>query len=181
MKIDTSKIESELQKLDNSIAEYEKEILNIEKMFSSISFFWQDGKSKEFFDDMYLKKNEIDVHIIDLKSYSQVYNSLVNQYKTIGNKVIYNKDMRDEMSESITDYIDKVSKIIELYDGINTFGVDDIIIQKLDTERKKMINVKDSLIEYRSKMKNIFEKITDIEVKTSSLINKLDINNLKFE
>ena len=77
MEIHIDKLKTTVLQLNHCIEEYEEIYMNFYHVVSSSSFFWNDNRSKKFYDAMYIEKNQVKTVIEELYRLKDIYNIIL--------------------------------------------------------------------------------------------------------
>ena len=75
-------------------------------------------------------------------------------------------------------YLDNTNEIIRLYDETNTYNIDNSIVLLLEKERRRAMNNKNMIIDYKDKLVDLFNNLEVIEQKVNKKIKDIDVTIL---
>ena len=178
MIVHVDKIRVELDKYNNLITKYENAYLNLYHELNSASLYWNDGNSPKFFENVDSEKNKVSNSILELKSVRDVYFYIAESYEKLGNRISFDLKYQDSIINKFNLYIDKLDKIITLYNELDlTFCAEEANL--LRTELDKLDHMKYSVTALKEKVRKIFMQIEEIEKEVHSRLSKIDIEIIK--
>jgi len=178
MKVNVSKLSSDIKRLSSFINEYEKAFLNIYNNFKEVSTYWKDPRT----DNYMLKINEelqaLNITSEELTKLKDVYNYLLDKYSKIGKKIEYNKNSVNSTIKKLDNCIFDLKQALNKYNSLDT-GVfpqfNGVIYSHIRTINYNLDSI--------SSIKMTFEKnvayINEIEENIKKMISKIDIRFVK--
>lgn len=167
MKISTSKLKC-------SVDYYEKIFLNLKKTFLDIENNWFGQSNKLFFKKIYEEQLKIEKNVIELRDIISVYNYCIQEYSTIGKKIYFDLESFDKLNNYANNCIDILSNIIFEYDNVpSKFNY------LVESQLKYFRQCYDDFIIIKQRVKNICERIKNLENVINSKLSKMNIEILK--
>ena len=109
-----------------------------------------------------------------------IYQSIVERYKSIGNKIHVNLEEKDNVLAKFNNFYDKISEIISSYNNLNLgFCAGTSIANRLNRQKQDLLKIKASLNVYKEKVKSTFEKIEEIERDINYKITNTSIEEIE--
>lgn len=176
--IDIINLKNELNKLNSLFDTYQENYLNFYNEIKNSSVYWQDVHSTKFFKDKEVEKQKLDISFDELNSLKSVYNIIIQEYEKFGNYISFDLTYREELLSDVNVYINKVTRISNLYSSLNYSFASSSIRVSLG-EQHKTINklIKDAQT-LKERLKNIMNEIDEIERKIQSKISNISISVL---
>ena len=183
VEINCVEIKNIINSLRTIIEEYEIVELNIFNQLKDSCVNWQDGNSIKFGDNIILDKEEIDIFVENLNNEIDLYNYMYNNYIRLGKKIKCNMNNKDTILYLIDNCCNKAVTIINEFNRINiSFYYSEQY--NIFEQKNKIIKVKNDLLNIRESIKDLYNKIEQIEKNINIKIKKLeemDIKKLDFD
>ena len=161
MKININKLKDYYFKINHLIEDYELNNLNyyneIEKSFS----YWNDEQSKKFYSQLMEEKNDENKNLYNMENLISIYKDIIDIYTKLGSKINYNIETKEELLNYFYIYINKINKIINLFNNID--------YDFCPNEATKLFKIKESI-------NSISKNIKSIKNNTNSIIDKIEKN-----
>lgn len=175
MKVSVSKLEVELDKLNDLAEQYQNINGNLYNEFVNASDFWKSEKSVLFFEKV--KHDDLDVKktIDEIKKISDVYKYIVQKYKEIGSTVEFNLSVYDSLLTSFDELIDNISSIIDKYSNLDySFSYNEF--SHIYNQKVKLEKTLNTLLEYKEKIKTLLFNLKEIEDNVNLKLSNIDIS-----
>ena len=179
MEINVLALEKERERLIKSIESFFDNILNIYNELNWASGYWNDFHARLFFTNVNSEKIKLNNTYSELKTLNDVYTSLINQYKRIGNKIRVNLEGKDKVIAKFNEFRENINELIVLYNDLDLSFCTSTIANKLIKQKQDLLNIKEDLIQDKEKIKDIFEKIEEIEKDVNLKLSKINIEVIK--
>ena len=180
MEVNVEKIKVELEKYNRLIDDYEDLYLQLYFELNYSSSYWNDGNSFNFYEKIKKDKNKITLAITELKEIKKVYEYIIDSYERFGNKISFNLRRKYNVLEKIDNYLIELDKIIKLYEELDYENlVEEKII--LDNQKDTLLKLKNRMTEMRENVKDLFDKLEEIEKNIHYRISKISIEKLKIQ
>lgn len=176
--INSSEIEKELIYLKKLLKEYEENFILLFKELESSSLFWKDGKSELFFDVLPKEKIKCNNYYQELTNIEEIYTYILEQYKSIGNKVNVDLTYQESIISKFNKIINNLEYIKTLYEHLDiSFCTEEkgIIIK----EKSELENIIDLIKSEKKEIKKLLETIEKIELEITVKINSLKTTYIK--
>lgn len=176
--VNVDELKTNLIKYNSLIENYQSIYDNLYNEISSASFFWNDEHASSFFENINVEKIKVGNVISELNSVKNVYSYIVSNYEKIGNKIVFDLDLRNEIMEKFDNYINKIIKIIKYYDSLDlSFCVQES--KFITSEKNKLVVMKNVVFNLKEKIMKIFDDIEEIEKQVNLMISKINIGVIK--
>lgn len=180
MEINVLALEKENERLTKSIDSFYDNVLNIYNELNWASGCWNDFHAGLFFTNVNSEKIKINNTYNELKSLNDVYTYLIEQYKSIGNKIKVNLEGKDRVINKFNNYREKINELLTLYNNMDLgFCSGSTLANKIYKQKQELLKIKEKLIQDKEKIKDIFEKIEEIEKDVNLKLSKIDIEVIK--
>ncbi len=178
MEINISNLKINLTELRKKVNQYDDNYINIYHHLIQSSSYWNDKYSNRFFSCVEEKRHKIDKNIQELNKMINVYQYIIDQYQSLGSKVKIKVENRNDVISAIDHYIQQLNNIISYYQGLDvSFCPNEAYF--LNQEKQKLIKMRDSSINMKQNIKNIFNLVEETERTVKSKNNKIHIEILK--
>ena len=180
MEINVGNIEKECSTLKKNIDSFYDNVLTIYNELNWVKGYWDDYHARIFFTNVNSEKMKVVNTYNELKSVSNIYEFMVERYKSIGNKIQVNLEVKDNVLAKFNNFYDKVNELISSYNGLNLgFCAGSSIANRLHRQKRDLLKIKASLNVYKEKVKSTFEKIEEIESDINYKISNTSIEEIK--
>ena len=164
MEINIANIEKECSTLKKNIDSFYDNVLAVYNELNWVRGYWDDYLARLFFTSVNSEKTKVVNTYNELESMCNIYQSIVERYKSIGNKIHVNLEEKDNVLAKFNNFYDKISEIISSYNNLNLgFCAGTSIANRLNRQKQDLLKIKASLNVYKEKVKSTFEKIEEIE------------------
>ena len=178
MEINIESLERDSNRLSKSIDDFSNNILNIYNELNWASGYWSDYHARMFFTNVENQKNKITKTYNELVSLNDVYESIISQYKSIGNRFKVNLENKDVLLNKFNTFSEKVNELISLYNDLDLSFCNDIA-NKINKEKRELLKIKENIIASKTKVKDTLLKIEEIEKDINLKLSKIDIEVIK--
>ena len=179
MEINVLALEKEYDLLTKSIESFYENILNIYNELNWASGYWNDFHARLFFTNVNSEKIKLNNTYNELKSLNDIYTFLIEQYKSIGNKIRVNLEEKNKVITKFNDFREKINELVSLYNDLDLSFCTVTIANKLAKQKQELIKIKEKIVTDKEKVKNIFEKIEQIEKDVNLRLSKINIEIIK--
>ncbi len=183
MLINLTEINSEINKLNDLISEYEDVQLNIFNQLKDSSVNWNDGNSLVFNEKIYDDKIESALFLLYIKENKELFDFIYNSYSQLGKKISCNLEKKNSVIFSIETCISQINTILNEFNQIdvsfNYSEKDNILKQK-----QKIVEVRQICLEIKNNTLKTYTKIEKIEkevLKRTQKLEKFDIKEFDYE
>lgn len=167
MYINVSNLKNEVNVLKKKLESYENNSYNLYNEINNIKFAWNCNKCNIFLNTVSNGKVNFQNNYNELNSLVAVYDSLINRYESIGNKIVYNPTNESKFYNNLDNCLLKIDTIILLYNNI--ISQNTVVNSALKTQLDKFIEIKTSIINLKSNLKNITNNINQTEIQISQM------------
>ena len=178
MEINVLDLEKNSEKLIKSIGNFSNNILNIYNELNWANGCWNDFHARLFFTNVESEKIKINNTYDELTLLSEIYKTIIAQYKNIGNKIQVNLESKDTIITKFNSFQDKINELISLYNDLDLSFCKDISI-KISNQKKELLRIKESLRLSKEKIKETLVKIEEIEKDINLKLSKINIETIK--
>ena len=178
MVINLNYMKNEIEKLNALIEEYEENSLNLKNCFKSVSFFWNGVLEQKYMDDVNNELKKLDLTIIDLESTKDIYNYIIEQYSIIGNKIEYDSSIKSKILSYFDTIINDYDDILQKYNSVN-YSLDSDLTTIIEKERITILNNKNTIINYISDIKSMYDRLEELEKNIKQKIYKLNLEKIE--
>ncbi len=178
MEINVSNLEKDSEKLIKSIDNFSNNILNIYNELKWANGCWSDYHSRLFFTNVESEKTKVNNTYEELTQLSEIYKTIVAQYKNIGNKIQVNLENKDIIITKFNSFQDEINELISLYNDLDLSFCKDISI-KISNQKEELLKIKENLTLSKEKIKETLVKIEEIEKDINLKLSKINIETIK--
>lgn len=178
MEINIQNMENYISKLNKTIDNFSNNILNIYNELNWANSNWNDFHARLFFTNVNSEKNKLNNTYDELILLKEVYQTIVNQYREIGNKIKINLENRDIILNKFNSFNEKINELLSLYNNLDLSFCSDIAIM-LNKQKNELLKIKEELINIKSKIRDVLMKIEEIEKDINLRLSKIDIEIIK--
>lgn len=180
MEINVGNIEKECSTLKKNIDSFYDNVLTIYNELNWVKGYWDDYHARLFFTNVNSEKMKVVNTYNELKSVSNIYVSMVERYKSIGNKIQVNLEEKDNVLAKFNNFYDKVNELISSYNNLNLgFCAGNSIANRLYRQKQDLLKVKASLNVYKERVKTTFETLEEIERDINYKISNTSIEEIE--
>ena len=180
MEINIANIEKECSTLKKNIDSFYDNVLAVYNELNWVKGYWDDYHARLFFTNVNSEKMKVVNTYNELKSVSNIYESMVERYKSIGNKIQVNLEEKDNVLAKFNNFYDKVNELISLYNGLNLrFCVGTSVANRLYRQKQDLLKIKASLNVYKERVKTTFETLEEIERDINYKISNTSIEEIE--
>lgn len=180
MEINIANIEKECSTLKKNIDSFYDNVLTIYNELNWVKGYWDDYHARLFFTNVNSEKMKVVNTYNELKSVSNIYESMVERYKSIGNKIQVNLEEKDNVLAKFNNFYDKVNELISSYNNLNLgFCAGSSIANRLYRQKQDLLKVKASLNVYKERVKTTFETLEEIERDINYKISNTSIEEIE--
>ncbi len=178
MEIDIQTLEKNSSKLIKNIDDFSNNISNIYNELNWVSGCWNDYHARLFFTNVESERIKINKTYDELVLLKEVYESIISQYKSIGNKFKVNLEAKEDILNKFNLFSDKINETISLYNDLDLSFCSDIA-NKINNQKSKLLKIKENIVSAKTKVKDTLEKIEEIEKNINQKLSKIDIEAIK--
>ena len=180
MEINIGNIEKECSTLKKNIDSFYDNVLAVYNELNWVKGYWDDYHARLFFTNVNSEKMKVVNTYNELKSVSNIYESMVERYKSIGNKIQVNLEEKDNVLAKFNNFYDKVNELISLYNGLNLrFCAGTSVANRLYRQKQDLLKIKASLNVYKERVKTTFETLEEIERDINYKISNTSIEEIE--
>ena len=180
MEINVGNIEKECSTLKKNIDSFYDNVLAVYNELNWVKGYWDDYHARLFFTNVNSEKMKVVNTYNELKSVSNIYESMVERYKSIGNKIQVNLEEKDNVLAKFNNFYDKVNELISLYNGLNLrFCAGTSVANRLYRQKQDLLKIKASLNVYKERVKTTFETLEEIERDINYKISNTSIEEIE--
>ena len=180
MEINVGNIEKECSTLKKNIDSFYDNVLTIYNELNWVKGYWDDYHARIFFTNVNSEKMKVVNTYNELKSICNIYESIVERYKSIGNKIQVNLEEKDNVLSKFNNFYDKVNELISLYNDLNLgFCASSSIANRLYRQKQDLLKIKASLNVYKERVKTTFETLEEIERDINYKITNTSIEEIE--
>ncbi len=177
MEIHIDKLKTTVLQLNHCIEEYEEIYMNFYHVISSSSFFWNDNRSKKFYEAMYTEKNQVKTVIDELYSLKSIYDYMIGEYEKIGTRLQIQLSEKQNVIHSFDQYIEKIHSCIQILHAISLDMYPEVA-PLLTEEQSKFIKLEQQVQKLKDQLLELFNKTEELENHINKEINRLQIQKL---
>lgn len=177
MEIHIDKLKTTVLQLNHCIEEYEEIYMNFYHVISSSSFFWNDNRSKKFYEAMYTEKNQVKTVIDELYSLKNIYDYMIGEYEKIGTRLQIQLSEKQNVIHSFDQYIEKIHSCIQILHAISLDMYPEVA-PLLTEEQSKFIKLEQQVQKLKDQLLELFNKTEELENHINKEINRLLIQKL---
>lgn len=177
MEIHIDKLKTTVLQLNHCIEEYEEIYMNFYHVISSSSFFWNDNRSKKFYEAMYTEKNQVKTVIDELYSLKNIYDYMIDEYEKIGTRLQIQLSEKQNVIHSFDQYIEKIHSCIQILHAISLDMYPEVA-PLLTEEQSKFIKLEQQVQKLKDQLLELFNKTEELENHINKEINRLQIQKL---
>ncbi len=178
MEINVGLLQKEYINLSKQLETFYDSYLNIYNDLKEANSAWQDYHARLFFNSVNNTKIKVNNTYDELSSLKDIYLYLINQYKSLGNKIKIDLKAKDEIIFNFNNFNDKLNELISLYNSLDlSFCPNEAV--KLNKQKEELIKIKSYIIKSKEKVKDVFNKVETIENEVNLKLSKIDIESLK--
>lgn len=171
--IDIKQLGSLATEMNSLIDEVEEAELNIFNQLKDATVNWQDGNSVVFEEQIRNEKKETRNFLVALQNNRKLYQTVYDEYKSIGNKLHINMEKKDAIINAIDDAIAKIDSALYEFDRVErSFYYYELGL--INNERANLAGARKQLKELRNKVNDIYKKVKSSEERIASKIAKLE-------
>ncbi len=173
IEVNILELKNNIISLNSLIEEYKEIKLNLFNQLKESCISWQDGNSTLFDNGVNLDKREIELFINSLLAKKNVFEFVYNKYEAIGKKIKCNLLNKNALIDSIDNCINNCQSIIDEFNRIDrSFYYNEQ--QSISSQKNRIFGVKENLIEIKSSVSAMYNKIEAIEKSVNLKIKELD-------
>lgn len=178
MIVNTSDLKADITKLNNLIDKYEDIYLNLYNELNKSSFFWQDNKSKLFYDNANLEKLKIITTTNELRLLNDIYVYVHDSYVELGKIIEFDLKMKDKILSSFNICNEKLKNAIRNNNSVDV-GFASEISSNIRDNIGNLSKMQSSLQDFKTIVKDSFNKIEEIEKEVKHKISNLKLEYIK--
>ena len=181
-KVDVIKLRNKLDELNNLLENYQENYMNMyyQIEISDQEEYWYDPHAKDFFDDKYMEKNNIEESYEELNEIYTLILDIIEMYSSLGGVVEFDLSYRTSILSKFNIYKNKLNRILNSYNDLDYgFASSDIVnsIGNQISNVRKQIFLADIL---KENVRNIMDDIKEFESDISRMIKRIYISKLQF-
>lgn len=178
MEINVSSLQDEYDKFNEEVENFYNSFLNIYNDLNNANSYWQDYHSRLFFSSTEREKNKVNNTYNEINNLKQIYAYIIEEYKTIGQKIKVNTNNKDQVITKFNNYQEKINELISMYSSLNlSFCPNEAL--KLNRQKEKLVRCKSDIITAKNQVRNTLEKMESIEDTINLKLSKINIEELK--
>ncbi len=177
MEIHIDKLKTTVLQLNHCIEEYEEIYMNFYHVISSSSFFWNDNRSKKFYEAMYTEKNQVKTVIDELYNLKNIYDYMIAEYEKIGTRIQIQLSEKQNVIQLFEKYLEKIHRCIQILYSISLDAYPEVA-PLLVEEKNNFIRLEQQVQTLKDKLSQLFDKIEELENHINKEINKLQIQKI---
>ena len=174
MKIIVSDLKDCVTELNELIAKYEENLLNLKNIFFKVKEDWFGGMSNSFLDKVEIEDRTVEKNIIELKQILSVYESIIVNYSHLGNKIYFDLRKQEYVNSLFDDYLAIVLEILNIFKSMPVKYY--LIIEKYRVYFKEMV---ENIIYIKEKYNAILNYLSENENKIASKCSKISVEIIK--
>jgi len=178
MEINVSNLKTEVSNFNKLVEEYEKIYLNLYNELSSVSFFWKDNHANLFFEHISFEKLKISKSFEELITLKNQYQYIIEKYQTIGNRIIFDLNNRNDIINKFDTYISGIDRIVQSYESLDLSFCREFV-SSINHQKTTLIKEKSQVGELKNKVIEMLNKIEEIEKEIKLKISSINIEILK--
>lgn len=178
VEINIRSLNENITELNNIISEYNENCLNLFNIMKNLTTFWHDKNAKNFYDKLQIEEKNTNKIIKEIENKKNIYKYIYEEYNNLGNKIKCNLESKDIIISKIDNCISKLTEILNIFkciDITSAYKGRAKIIKKQKKIEQLLIDYEDS----KTKIKNFFNKIEQLEQSVNSKIE--NIENIKID
>ncbi len=177
MEIHIDKLKTTVLQLDHAIEEYEEIYMNFYHVVSSSSFFWNDERSKKFFEMMYIEKNQVKQSVDELKVLRDIYREIITNYEEIGNRIRVQLQEKNSVVKYFDQYLEQVQRCLNICQSVplDVYPLEASLIVK---EKSQLSILYREVEEVKEQFIILFDKIQEIENNINKKISKFQVQKI---
>ena len=177
MEIHIDKLKTTVLQLDHAIEEYEEIYMNFYHVVSSSSFFWNDERSKKFFEMMYIEKNQVKQSVDELKVLRDIYREIITNYEEIGNRIRVQLQEKNSVVKYFDQYLEQVQQCLNICQSVplDVYPLEASLIVK---EKSQFSILYREVEEVKEQFIILFDKIQEIENNINKKISKFQVQKI---
>lgn len=177
MEIHIDKLKTTVLQLNHCIEEYEEIYMNFYHVVSSSSFFWNDNRSKKFYDAMHIEKNQVKTVIEELYRLKDIYDYIITEYEKIGTRLQIQLSEKKNVIPSFDKYLEQIQDCIQICTSISveTYPEVETLLIK---EKSDFIKLQQQVQKTRDQLSQLFYKIEELESHVNKRINELQVQKI---
>jgi hypothetical protein len=162
IKVDVSKLKTELEQLNSIIDEYDEIELNIFNQLKNSCNDWNDPRTPAFEEAVNKEKKESMSMLDSFKDVQNCLNYIIAQYETIGNRITVCLEKKSSIIKTYGSIESKINSIISTINSVDksfSYSQKHNIIDLGDSFE----NLKNDLVDSRDRVRDLFKRIERIE------------------
>ncbi|HBA37658.1 MAG TPA: hypothetical protein DCY94_02955 [Firmicutes bacterium] len=182
VEVDTTKLKTELTKLQTFIDEYEEIELNLFNQLNSSLIDWQDGNSIRFENQVNLDRKESNLYFGTIQSKKNLFDFIYEKYRELGKRISCNLNSKTSVMRTVEDCYNQAAGLIRDFDSIDR-SLDRTLTTLIDLNKKNVMQARDNLSEMKVQIKRMYDRIEAIEKEVETRIKNLErtkINDFEF-
>mgnify|MGYP002855346674 CR=1 FL=1 len=177
-------IDVNVEELNTLVETYEEIIKKIEENnneiiqnFNDLTNHWKDERMIQLSSNFNLEKQRITHLENNVKEEQEIYKTLANEYKKLGNKIKCNTEGQNLINTKLDSIINLINSILYQYNSLGdiSFYPRAYIIYN---QRKEVQNILKSFKSIKEKINQKFNTIKEIEKTISERLNNLTVEKL---
>ena len=177
MEIHIDKLKTTVLQLDHAIEEYEEIYMNFYHVVSSSSFFWNDERSKKFFEMMFSEKNEVKESVDDLKVLRDMYSEMSTNSEEMWNRIRVQLQEKNSVVKYFDQYLEQVQQCLNICQSVplDVYPLEASLIVK---EKSQLSILYREVEEVKEQFIILFDKIQEIENNINKKISKFQVQKI---
>lgn len=159
MKIKMADLRENYTKLTKYIEEYSILLNNYYNELNFVPNYWKSPKANYFLQTTSKEKIDNKQFYIELSSFCELYNFLLEKYADIDEEIYINEDGEDSIVEKILQ--NTFDTILSKYDAVSTTASN--VIDKRIAHKNKLSNNKKGLLDYKDNLKKYYDFVKETE------------------
>lgn len=179
MKINSSKLFTSYINLKSLVKKYEESVNNIQLCYNDMSNYWKDNKTNLFFEKIDSNKKSNQKNLIYLNDLLDIYKTMYDEYKSIGNDIEYNFKNKGIIISKIDKSINTISNLKTKYLNMLNSSIYSNVSYEINNNIDLLDNIKDDFLNLKNKINNLENKIKKIDENIENKISKFNIEYMR--
>ena len=177
MEIHIDKLKTTVLQLNHCIEEYEEIYMNFYHVVSSSSFFWNDERSKKFFDNMYIEKNHVKRSIDELHTVKEIYGEIISNYEQIGNRMKVQLKEKNNVVSHFNQYLDQIQLCISICKKIPLATYPEVS-SLISREHAQLMKIYEETEDLKDRLVQLFDRMQEFEDQINKKVSQLQIQKM---
>ncbi|MEE3342498.1 MAG: hypothetical protein VZS44_00195 [Bacilli bacterium] len=173
LKIDCDELRTEIDALNGYLNSYEEILLNLFNQLKDATINWQDGKSIDFENKIYLEKKESDLFFQSLNEKKDILKFIYDKYSDLGKKITCDLNNKNSVLGAIDNCYNQAKSVINEFNKIDdSFYYDEL--SRIRNTKQKIVDQKNKLGNVKKDVSSLYSQIEEIEKEVKSKISDLE-------